>query len=102
LCFGRKHKQSGVFVNDSFSGYAFAMSNIPKDLPERFDAAIEAQQNHIRIARALVSQAVALIKGGTLDVDDLTKATAALEKGTKMETRANSELIKLTKERPRS
>jgi hypothetical protein len=78
------------------------MSNIPEGLTERFDAAIDAQKNHIRIARALVSQAVDLIKAGKLDVDDLTKATAALEKGTKMETRANSELIKLTKERPRT
>lgn len=78
------------------------MSNIPKDLPERFDSAIDAQKNHIRIARALISQAVSLINAGKLDVDELTKATAALEKGTKMETRANAELIKLTKERPRT
>jgi hypothetical protein len=81
------------------------MSNIPEGLSDRFAAAIEAQTKHITVARVLINQALKILNSSdakqALDVDDLVKATACLEKGTKMETRANAELIKLTKEKPR-
>lgn len=82
------------------------MTNVPAGLTDRFDEAIEAQKKHITVARALISRALSLINRAeagdkSISVDDLMKATACLEKGTKMETRANEVLIKLTKERPR-
>lgn len=84
------------------------MSNIPEGLSDSFATAIAAQKDHVSIARALINQAVAILRRNQsaddkakLSVDDLAKATACLEKGTKMETRANAEIIKLTKEKPR-
>lgn len=82
------------------------MSNAPAGLHDAFDNAIKAQENHVTIARALIKQALAMLRraeqpDSKFSAEDIVKVTAALEKGSKMETRANAELIKLIKEKPR-
>lgn len=79
------------------------MPSIPDGLVGCYDEAIDAQRNHLKIAKALINRGIALLKTDAekLTVDDLAKAAAAIEKGTRMETRANEELIKLHKEKPR-
>lgn len=78
-------------------------TNAPAGLSEQYDKAYDAQRNHKLIAGALIKQALDILQSNKakLSVEDLMKATAALDRGTKMETRADSEMIKLTKERPR-
>lgn len=94
------------YISSDTSATSLRMSNAPAGLHEAFDNAIKAQENHVKIARALINQAVALLRRAEqpeskFSAEDVVKVTAALEKGSKMETRANAELIKLMKEKPR-
>jgi hypothetical protein len=74
---------------------------LPDGLAEAFDQSIEAQQTHLKIARSLIAKGLTLMNATSLDVDDLAKAAGAIDRGTKMETRANEELRKLLRDRPR-
>lgn len=83
---------------------------------EAWDKAIGAAEQHIKIAQSLQSRGLALLNsipmtadGRQMDMDagagDLARliasATAAAERGVKMETEARARLIELHRKRPR-
>lgn len=74
----------------------------PDGLHDAFEESLEAQKNHLKIARSLIAKGLALLqKDKDLDVDELAKAAGAIDRGTKMETRAHEEIRKLLRTRPR-
>lgn len=74
----------------------------PDGLHDAFEESLEAQRNHLKIARSLIARGLKLLeKSNDLDVDELAKAAGAIDRGTKMETRANEEIRKLLRTRPR-
>lgn len=83
--------------------------DIPQGLDEAFEQALDAQREHLKIARSLVAKGLKILSGNVeggngkkeLDVDEQAKAAAMVDRGAKMETRAHEEIRKLIRERPR-
>lgn len=75
---------------------------VPEGLEQAYKEAIEAEHKHKQIAQAMIAAAVGVIKSKDIDVDGLVKATASLDKGTRMQTRANEQIIKLLRNKPQA
>lgn len=76
-------------------------SKSPSGLEEAYNSSIAAQEKHLTIARGLIASGLRLLNSGDLDVDALTKAATTIERGTRMETKANDQILKLTRMKPR-
>src|SRR5690606_15970957 len=70
-----------------------------EDLVAAHEEAIKAQRNHLLIAKSLINQAIRLQQSN--DPDAIAKAASLYDTGTKMESRANKEIIELIRNRPR-
>ncbi len=69
------------------------------DLVADHEEAIKAQRNHLLIAKSLINRAIRLQQSAAPEA--IAKAAALYDTGTKMESRANKEIIELIRNRPR-
>lgn len=75
-----------------------AKAGAPEELIKAYEEALQAERNHVVIGRSMIAQAMKLMKD---DPSAIAKAGTLYDTGTKIESRANANIIELIKDRPR-